>query len=86
MKLAESFFIKKLGPVMDRLNARWQDESEYEDWRDYEKVVVNVFAHESSDIALAKIEKTPFRVHFSVNHVRYVARCGMTQITLTEVK
>lgn len=83
-KAAEVFFNKTLAPLMDRLQNRWRDEKNYEDWRDYEKVIRDFFVKQC-DFRLIKVDKTPFSVHFYHKDVKYVAKCSPKRIELEEV-
>jgi len=55
---------EQMMPLLSNLWGRWQDEKEYEDWRDYEnaiRIAVPLHPH-----PIIKISKRPFGVTFAL--------------------
>lgn len=48
---------------LEYLHMRWNDEKEYEDWKDYEKSIRKRFSY----LDVVKVSKRPFGFSFKVN-------------------
>ncbi len=78
------FFEKRLGPTLDNLSGRWQDEQEYEDWKDYVAVVRKMF-DQHPQFFFQSMTKRPFAVTFTGDGKKWIAKCSSRQIQLLEV-
>lgn len=69
----------KLAPLFDRLARRWSDEKEYEDIKDYEKVIADKLPKE---IKIAKMTKRPFGFEFTVGNERGIVKVTARTIVI----
>lgn len=57
--------IVKDGDFLINLAERWKDENQYEDFKDYEKVIKERFSKERYGITITQVTKKPFGFKFS---------------------
>lgn len=72
MAVASTIFKnKKLETMLVNLLSRWMDEKEYEDFKDYKKVIQEFVVGNFPDVQFVKATKRPFGFVVNINEVGY---------------
>jgi len=62
---------KRTEHLLDHLEQRWQDENEYEDWKDYFKRIKHNIEERYPDVIITKATKKPFGFCGTFNNKRF---------------
>jgi hypothetical protein len=67
---------------MSYLHMRWQDEGEYEDFREYRK---SMRANLPPGSSLARMTQSPFRVTFTCDGFKFIMTASGNRVTTTRI-
>ena len=82
MKASQVF--NKTAPVVDNLYNRWQDEQQYEEWKDYAKVLKK--SVQDAGGVFVKATSQPFEVFFKSAEGTFKIKVNGSNIKLYSVK
>jgi hypothetical protein len=74
--------INKIVQIFDSMESRWQDESEYEDFREYQKVAKK--AVEKQGFRFVSLKERPMKLKFKDADKEYTVRVKGSQIVVEE--
>jgi hypothetical protein len=72
-----------MAQFLSSLAYRWKDESQYEDFAEYEKAVAKQF-EKFPAAKFIKLNKKPFQAEFAINETEWVLRVNAKSINLAQ--